>query len=671
MATLEIRDLHVSVEADNARKEILKGVDLIVKQGETHAIMGPNGSGKSTLAYSLAGHPKYTITSGTVTLDGEDVLAMTVDERARAGLFLAMQYPVEIPGVSVSNFLRTSATAVRGEAPKLRTWVKEVKETMADLQMDPAFAERNVNEGFSGGEKKRHEILQLELLAEGRDPRRDRLRPGRRRPARRLRGRQPGPRDRRGRHTADHALHADPPLHQARLRTRLRQRPYCRVRRRRARRQAGERGLRGICEGWRFRVTQLPGLLDTEAIRKDFPLLDRTVHDGKKIVYLDSAATSQKPRQVLDALSEYYERHNANVHRGVYTIAEEATALYEGARDKVAAFINAPSRNEVIFTKNASESLNLVANMLGWADEPYRVDHETEIVITEMEHHSNIVPWQLLSQRTGAKLKWFGITDDGRLDLSNIDEIITEKTKIVSFTLVSNIMGTINPVEKIIRRAQQVGALVCIDASQAAPHMVLDVQALQADFVAFTGHKMVGPTGIGVLWGRHELLEDLPPFLGGGEMIETVSMHSSTYAPAPHKFEAGTPPIAQAVGLGAAVDYLSAIGMDKIFQHEHAITEYAVKRLLEVPDLKIIGPATAEDRGATISFTLGDIHPHDVGQVLDEQGIAVRVGHHCARPVCLRYGIPATTRASFYLYSTPAEVDALVDGLEHVRNFFG
>ncbi|MFC9020784.1 aminotransferase class V-fold PLP-dependent enzyme, partial [Streptomyces albidoflavus] len=239
------------------------------------------------------------------------------------------------------------------------------------------------------------------------------------------------------------------------------------------------------------------------------------------------------------------------------------------------------------------------------------------------------------------------------------------------FTLVSNLMGTVNPVEKIVRRAQQVGALVLIDASQAAPHMPLDVQALQADFVAFTGHKMCGPTGIGVLWGRQELLEDLPPFLGGGEMIETVSMHSSTYAPAPHKFEAGTPPISQAIGLGAAVDYLSSIGMEKIAAHEHAITEYAVERLLQVPDLRIIGPASAEDRGAAISFTLGDIHPHDVGQVLDEQGIAVRVGHHCARPVCLRYGIPATTRASFYLYSTPAEVDALVNGLEHVRNFFG
>ena len=375
-------------------------------------------------------------------------------------------------------------------------------------------------------------------------------------------------------------------------------------------------------------MTLLPGLLDTEAIRKDFPILDRQVHEGRKLVYLDNAATSQKPRQVLDALSEYYERYNANVHRGVHVLAEEATALYEGARDKVAEFINAPSRDEVIFTKNASESLNLVANMLGWADEPYRVDSETEIVITE-------------------------------------------KTKIVSFVLVSNILGTQNPVEAIVRRAQEVGALVCIDASQAAPHMPLDVQALQADFVAFTGHKMCAPTGIGVLWGRQELLEDLPPFLGGGEMIETVSMHSSTYAPAPHKFEAGTPPIAQAVGLGAAIDYLDAIGMDKILAHEHALTEYAVKRLAEVPDLRIIGPTTAEERGAAISFTLGDIHPHDVGQVLDEQGIAVRVGHHCARPVCLRYGIPATTRASFYLYSTPTEIDALIDGLEHVRNFFG
>jgi cysteine desulfurase/selenocysteine lyase len=415
----------------------------------------------------------------------------------------------------------------------------------------------------------------------------------------------------------------------------------------------------------------LPGLLDTDAIRKDFPILERLLHDGRPLVYLDNAATSQKPRQVLDALSAYYERHNANVHRGVHVLAEEATALYEGARDKVAAFVKAPSRDEIVFTKNSSEALNLVANMLGWADEPYRVGAGSEVVITEMEHHSNIVPWQLLCQRTGATLKWFGLTDEGRLDLSDIDRVITENTKVVSVVHTSNILGTINPLGPIVRRAHDVGALVVVDASQAAPHVPLDVAELGADFVAFTGHKMCAPTGIGVLWGRLGLLEELPPFLGGGEMIETVSMSSSTYAPAPHKFEAGTPPIAQAVGLGAAVDYLDSVGMENIAAHEHAITAYAIEALRTVPDLRIIGPDTDLDRGAAISFALGDIHPHDVGQVLDEQGIAVRVGHHCARPTCLRYGVPATTRASFYLYSTPAEVDALVAGLEHVRRFFG
>jgi cysteine desulfurase/selenocysteine lyase len=415
----------------------------------------------------------------------------------------------------------------------------------------------------------------------------------------------------------------------------------------------------------------LPGLLDTDAIRKDFPILERLVHGDKPLVYLDNAATSQTPRQVIDAMTHYYANSNANVHRGVHVLAEEATALYEGARDKVAAFVNAPSRDEVIFTKNSSEAINLVANMLTWADEPFKVGVDADVVITEMEHHSNIVPWQLLCQRTGAKLKWFGLTDDGRLDLSNIEQIITEETKIVSVVHTSNILGTVNDLEPIVRRAHDVGALVMVDASQAAPHTVLDVQALEADFVAFTGHKMCGPTGIGVLWGRLGLLEELPPFLGGGEMIETVTMSASTYAPAPHKFEAGTPPIVEAVGLGAAIDYLSAIGMDKIAAHEHALTGYAIDALAGVEGLKIIGPATNDARGAAISFTFGDIHPHDVGQVLDEQGIAVRVGHHCARPVCLRYGVPATTRASFYLYSTPGEVDALVAGLEHVRRFFG
>ncbi|MEZ0114203.1 cysteine desulfurase/selenocysteine lyase [Catenulispora sp. EB89] len=413
-----------------------------------------------------------------------------------------------------------------------------------------------------------------------------------------------------------------------------------------------------------------PQFLDTDAIRKDFPILQRLVHGDKPLVYLDNAATSQSPQQVIDTIVEYYSLHNANVHRGIHVLAEEATALYEGARDKVAAFINAP-REEVIFTKNSSEALNLVANVLGWASEPYGIRPGDEIVISEMEHHSNIVPWQLTAERIGAKLRWFGITDEGRLDLSNLNELITERTKVVSLVHVSNILGTVNPVETIVKRAHEVGALVVLDASQSAPHLPLDVQALGADFVAFTGHKMLGPTGVGVLWGRRDLLEELPPFLGGGEMIQTVTMEKSTYAGLPHKYEAGTPPIAEVIALGTAVDYLNGIGMDKVAAHEHAITEYALKRLQEVEGLRIIGPATNEDRGAAISFTLGDIHPHDVGQVLDEHGIAVRVGHHCARPVCVRFGIPATTRASFYLYSTPAEVDALVEGLDQVKRFFG
>ncbi len=417
-------------------------------------------------------------------------------------------------------------------------------------------------------------------------------------------------------------------------------------------------------------MSALPGLLDVERVRKDFPILERPVRGGKPLIYLDSANTSHKPRQVIDTLVEFYERHNANIHRATHLLGEEATALYEGARNTVARFLNAPSRDEVIFTRNATEALNLVAQLLTWADPPHRLETGDQVVITEMEHHSNIVPWQLACQRTGATLTWLGLTDDGQLDLSELDRIITEPVKVVALTYVSNVLGTINPISTIVRRAHEVGALVLLDASQAAPHLPLDVAALGADFVAFTGHKMCGPTGIGVLWGRKELLEALPPFLGGGEMIETVTMTTSTYAPLPYKYEAGTMPIAQAVGLGAAVDYLSGIGMANIAAHEHALVTYALERLQTVPELRIYGPLTASNRGAAVSFTLGDIHPHDVGQVLDELGIAVRVGHHCARPICLRYGIPATTRASFYLYNTPGEVDALVAGLEQARHFF-
>jgi cysteine desulfurase/selenocysteine lyase len=415
-------------------------------------------------------------------------------------------------------------------------------------------------------------------------------------------------------------------------------------------------------------MTTTAASLDVETIRKDFPILSRLVHGDKPLVYLDNAATSQKPRQVLDAIVDYYEKHNANVHRGIHTLAEEATALYEGARDKVAAFINAPSRDEVIFTKNSSEAMNLIARVLG---DSSRVGPGDEIVITEMEHHSNIVPWHMLAERTGATVKWFRITDEGRLDLSTLDSVITERTKIVSMVHVSNLLGTINPVEDVIRRAHEVGALVLVDASQSAPHLPLDVAALGADFVAFTGHKMLGPTGIGVLWGRLPLLAELPPFLGGGEMIEIVTMEKSTFAQPPHKFEAGTPPIAEAVGLGAAVDYLTAVGMERIAAHEHELTTYVLAALSTVDGVQIIGPPTATDRVAEVSFTLAGIHPHDVGQVLDEQGIAVRVGHHCARPAVVRYGIPATTRASFYLYNTTAEADALVKGLAAVKKVFG
>jgi len=339
----------------------------------------------------------------------------------------------------------------------------------------------------------------------------------------------------------------------------------------------------------------------------------------------------------------------------------------------VAAFIGAPSRDEVVFTKNASEALNLVAHTLasGLADDPrYRLGPGDEVVITEMEHHSNIVPWQLACRRTGATLRWFGLTDEGRLDLSNLDELVTERTKIVSMVHQSNVLGTVNSVSPIVTRAREVGALVLLDCSQSVPHTPVDVTELGADLIAFTGHKMCGPTGIGVLWGRSEVLDALPPFLGGGEMIETVAMEGSTFAAIPHKFEAGTPPIAQVVGLGAAVGYLSGLAMPNVAAHEKALTTYALQRLGEVGGVRIIGPRLPISRGGTVSFTLDGVHPHDVSQVLDERGVAVRAGHHCARPVCVRYGIPATTRASFYVYTTSAEIDELVEGVEHVKRVF-
>ena len=410
------------------------------------------------------------------------------------------------------------------------------------------------------------------------------------------------------------------------------------------------------------------GTYDVSRIREDFPILVRRCADDKALVYLDSANTSQKPQSVVDAISDHYLLHNANVARAMHQLGAEATEAFEGARDKIAAFIGAPSRDEVVFTKNASEALNLVAHVLGSGG---RVAAGDEVVITEMEHHSNIVPWQLLTQRTGASLRWFGVTDEGRLDLSNLHELINERTKVVALTWVSNMLGTINPLDVIISRAHAVGALVVVDGSQAVPQLPVDVSVLGADFVAFTGHKMLGPTGIGVLWGRYDLLAELPPFLGGGEMIETVTMERSTYASPPSRFEAGTPPIAQAVGLGAAVDYLTGIGMESIAAHERAITAYALGRMQEVNGLTIIGPKEAVDRGGAISFEIDGVHPHDVSQLLDSQGIAVRAGHHCAKPIHQRFGVQSTTRASFYLYTTEAEIDILVDGIEHTKKFFG
>ncbi len=407
---------------------------------------------------------------------------------------------------------------------------------------------------------------------------------------------------------------------------------------------------------------------DVNKIREDFPILSRMLADNQPLVYLDSANTSHKPQAVIDVIAEHYGQHNANVARAMHQLGAEASVAFEGARTKVAAFIGAPSREEVIFTKNASEALNLVANVLANAGSFGVGD---EVAITEMEHHSNIVPWQLATQRTGATLRCLGITAEGRLDLSNLDDVVNERTRVIAVTWVSNMLGTINPLETIIARAHAVGAVVVVDASQAVPQMPVDVSALGADFVAFTGHKMVGPTGIGVLWGRHELLAGLPPFLGGGEMIETVTMERSTYAAPPSRFEAGTPPIVQAVGLGAAIDYLGHIGMDAIAAHERAITAYALDRMQEVRGLTIVGPTTPVDRGGAISFELAGVHPHDVSQLLDSHGIAVRAGHHCAKPAHLRFGVQSTTRASFYLYTTETEIDSLVDGLEYTKKFFG
>ena len=422
-------------------------------------------------------------------------------------------------------------------------------------------------------------------------------------------------------------------------------------------------------------------VLDVPRIRQDFPILSRTVRDEKPLVYLDSAATSQKPRQVLEAESDFYRTCNAAVHRGAHQLAEEATDAYESARARISAFVGARA-DDVVFTKNATESLNLAA--YAFSNATAKAQHAPDtvsarfvlrpgdsIVVTQMEHHANLVPWQEVCAKTGATLRWIGVDDDGRLDLDSLDTVVDSSTRVVSVVHQSNILGTINPVEVIMARAREVGAVGVVDACQSIPHMPVEVAALGADLVAWSGHKMLGPTGIGLLWGNREILREMPPFITGGSMIETVFMEHSTYAEPPKRFEAGTPMVAQAVGLAAGVDYLQAVGMEAIAAHEHALTAYTLARLDDMRGVRVIGPTEPKERGSAISFVVDGIHPHDVGQFLDDRGVAVRVGHHCAWPTCRRFDVPATTRLSTYLYNDTSDIDVAVAGIRAAQEFFG
>ena len=407
-------------------------------------------------------------------------------------------------------------------------------------------------------------------------------------------------------------------------------------------------------------------MLDVNTIRNEFPIFQRETKPGTPLVYLDSTATSQKPLAVIEAMDNYYRRSNANIHRGVHTLAEEATGMYEQARVKIARFISAPSAHQIIYTRNTTESINLVA--YSWARANLKAGDL--VILTEMEHHSNLVPWHILQAERGIELDFIPVTENGLLDLDAFKILLGRGPKLISFTHMSNVLGTINPAAEMIRLAHEAGAVTLVDAAQSVPHLNVDVQALDADFLAFSAHKMCGPTGIGILYGKTELLEAMPPFLGGGDMIKEVKLRSYRPNTLPYKFEAGTPAIAEAVGFGAAVDYLSSLGMDAIAAHEHEITEYALERLEEVPGVKLFGPG-ADQKGGVAAFTLDGVHPHDVAQILDQDGIAVRAGHHCAQPLHEKFGLPATSRASFYLYNTKEEVDLLINGLYKVKELFG
>ena len=405
---------------------------------------------------------------------------------------------------------------------------------------------------------------------------------------------------------------------------------------------------------------------ETLKIRKDFPILNRKVK-GKPLVYLDNAATSQKPKIVIETLNNFYSHYNANIHRGIHELSAEATDMHEEARQKVANFINAKSAEEIIFVRNATEAINLVAYTWGL----HTLQKGDRVVSTVMEHHSNIVPWQFIRDLKGIDLVYADVTEDGLLDYENMSQLINENTKLVTVTLMSNVLGTINDVKRIVKQAHEVGALVLVDGAQGVPHLPVDVQELECDFLAFSGHKMMGPTGIGVLYGKKDILLEMPPFLGGGDMIKEVHLDKTTFNDLPWKFEAGTPNIAGAIGLGAAVDYLSSLGMEKVRAHEKYLTEYALEKMSDIPHINIIGPKDASKKGGVISFTLGDIHPHDIASILNEEGIAVRSGHHCAQPLLERFGINATARASMYVYNTRSEIDVLVDALNRALELFG
>ncbi len=405
--------------------------------------------------------------------------------------------------------------------------------------------------------------------------------------------------------------------------------------------------------------------VDVQRIREDFPVLHQEIY-GKPLTFLDSTASAQKPRQVIEAMDEVYTRYYANVHRGIYYLSEKATELYEGARRKIARFINARSWREIVYVRNATEGINLVAYTWGLNN----LKPGDEILVTEMEHHANIVPWQLVCERTGATLRWVPIRDDGTLDMDALDRLLTERTRLFAFTAMSNVLGTKTPVKELVDRAHAVGALALVDGAQSVPHLPTDVQAWDCDFLAFSGHKMLGPTGIGVLYAKRELLEEMPPFLAGGDMIRSVTFEKTTWNDVPYKFEAGTPAVVEAIGLGAAVDYLENIGMENIVAHEHHIVRYAFERLQEVEGIRILGPGP-DERGGVIAFTLAAAHPHDVAAILDREGVAVRAGHHCAQPVHDHYGVKATTRASFYIYNNEEDVDRLVAALQRVVDILG